>query len=51
MGLITAAQLLLKGKTAMGVIKSVKPFSKTGAHSVSYWKNRMDLRKAINKPK
>ena len=53
MGVITTiGKLLLKNKKGtVGVIKSVKPFSKTGAHSVSYWKNRMDLRKAINKPK
>ena len=34
MGLITAAKLLLKGKSSMGAIKSVKPFSKTGGKTV-----------------
>ena len=48
MGLITAAKLLLKGKS-MGAISSVKPFSKTGAKSVEHWKNRMDIKKVINK--
>ena len=49
MGLIAAAKLLLKGKKSLGAIKSVAPFSETGAKSVSYWKDRMDLRKVINK--
>ena len=38
MGLITAAKLLLKGKS-MGVISKVAPFSKTGAKSVESWKS------------
>ena len=31
--------LLLKGKKVAGAIKSVKPFSKTGAKSVESWKS------------
>ena len=31
--------LLLKGKKVAGAIKSVKPFSNTGAKSVSKWKS------------
>ena len=31
--------LLLKGKKVAGVIKGVKPFSKTGAKSVESWKS------------
>ena len=31
--------LLLKGKKVAGAIKSVKPFSKTGATSVESWKS------------
>jgi len=39
MGLLKAAQLLLKGKKAtVGVINKVAPFSKTGAKSVEAWK-------------
>ena len=34
MGLIKAAQLLLKGKS-MGAIKSAAPFSKTGGKTVA----------------
>ena len=37
MGLIKAAQLLLKGKS-MGAIKSAAPFSKTGGKTVKQWK-------------
>ena len=48
MGLITAAKLLLKGKS-MGAISKVAPFSKTGAKSVEHWKSRMDIKKVINK--
>jgi hypothetical protein len=48
MGLITAAKLLLKGKS-MGAISKVAPFSKTGAKSVEHWKSRMDVKKVINK--
>jgi len=53
MGVVTAiGKLLLKNKKGtVGVIKNVKPFLKTGARSVDYWKNRMDLKKAINKLK
>ena len=35
MGIIAAAKLLLKGKKSLGIIKSVKPFSKTGAKTIS----------------
>ena len=38
MGLITAAKLLLKGKSSMGAISKVAPFSKTGAKSAESWK-------------
>ena len=38
MGLITAAKLLLKGKKSLGVIKSVKSFSKTGGKTIAEWK-------------
>jgi hypothetical protein len=38
MGLITAAKLLLKGKS-MGAISKVAPFSKIGAKSVESWKS------------
>ena len=31
--------ILLKGKKVAGAIKSVKPFSKTGAKSVESWKS------------
>ena len=31
--------LLLKGKKVAGAIKSVKPFSKTGAKSAESWKS------------
>ena len=31
--------ILLKGKKVAGVIKSVKPFSKTGAKSVESWES------------
>ena len=31
--------LLLKGRKVAGAIKSVKPFSKTGAKSVESWKS------------
>ena len=31
--------ILLKGKEVAGAIKSVKPFSKTGAKSVESWKS------------
>jgi uncharacterized membrane-anchored protein YhcB (DUF1043 family) len=31
--------LLLKGKKVAGAIKSLKPFSKTGAKSVESWKS------------
>ena len=31
--------ILLKGKKVAGATKSVKPFSKTGAKSVSKWKS------------
>ena len=41
--------ILLKGKKVAGAIKSVKPFSKTGAKSVEHWKSRMDMKKVINK--
>ena len=37
--------LLLKGKNVAGAIKSVKPFSKTGAKSVSSWKNTVSVKK------
>ena len=47
MGLITAAKLLLKGKS-MGAISSVKPFSKTGAKSVNYWKNKASAARIKN---
>ena len=49
MGLIAAAKLLLKGKSSMGAISKVAPFSKTGAKSVEHWKSRMDIKKVINK--
>ena len=49
MGLIAAAKLLLKGKSSMGAISKVAPFSKTGAKSVEHWKSRMDMKKVINK--
>ena len=39
MGLIAAAKLLLKGKSSMGAISKVAPFSKTGAKSVESWKS------------
>jgi|ETNvirome_6_1000_1030641.scaffolds.fasta_scaffold61605_2 hypothetical protein len=41
--------LLLKGKKVAGVIKGVKPGTKTGAKSVEHWKSRMDMKKVINK--
>ena len=44
MGLITAAKLLLKGKS-MGAIKSVAPFSKTGGKTVTEWKSKMSQKK------
>tara|TARA_R110000764_G_scaffold72558_1_gene148743 strand:- start:392 stop:637 length:246 start_codon:yes stop_codon:yes gene_type:complete len=37
--------LLLKGKNVAGAIKSVKPFSKTGAKSVSSWKDAVSVKK------
>mgnify|MGYP003659893504 FL=1 len=37
--------LLLKGKNVAGAIKSVKPFSKTGAKSVSSWKDTVSVKK------
>ena len=37
--------LLLKGKKVAGVIKSVKPFSKTGAKSVEHWKSVVTTKK------
>ena len=47
MGLITAAKLLLKGKS-MGVISKVAPFSKTGAKSVEHWKNKASAARIKN---
>ena len=44
MGLITAAKLLLKGKS-MGAIKSVAPFSKTGGKTVKQWKSDITSKK------
>ena len=55
MGLIKAAQLLLKGKKSMGVIKKVTggvesitgvaPFSKTGGKTVAEWKSKVSNKK------
>jgi len=45
MGLIKAAQLLLKGKKSLGVIKDVKPFSKTGGKTVKQWKSDITSKK------
>ena len=45
MGLIKAAQLLLKGKKSLGVIKDVKPFSKTGGKTVKEWKSIITQKK------
>ena len=44
MGLIKAAQLLLKGKS-MGAIKSAAPFSKTGGKTVKQWKSDITSKK------
>jgi len=48
--------LLLKGKKVAGAIKSVKPFSKTGAKSVGSWKSaaakaKLDSDKVLGKLK
>jgi hypothetical protein len=37
--------LLTKGKKVAGAIKNVPPFTKTGAKSVSEWKNKAGLSK------
>ena len=45
MGLITAAKLLLKGKSSMGAISKVAPFSKTGGKTVKQWKSDITNKK------
>ena len=50
MGVVGAAikgfgKALMKGKKVAGVIKGVKPFSKTGAKSVEHWKSVVTTKK------
>ena len=45
MGLLKAAQLLLKGKSMGAVIKKVAPFSKTGGKTVKEWKSSVIQKK------
>ena len=47
MGLITAAKLLLKGKS-MGAISKVAPFSKTGGKTVAEWKSKVKHKKYLD---
>ena len=49
MGLITAARLLLKGKSSMGVIKSVTPqLTKGESTAVKLHKLKMSVKKGSN---
>ena len=48
MGLITAAKLLLKGKSSMGAISKVAPFSKTGGKTVAEWKSKVKHKKYLD---
>ena len=48
MGLIAAAKLLLKGKSSMGAISKVAPFSKTGGKTVAQWKSKVKHKKYLD---
>ena len=48
MGLITATKLLLKGKSSMGAISKVAPFSKTGGKTVAEWKSKVKHKKYLD---